>query len=210
MGHAQDQKEETSHEKERSDNVVSWRQRGGPGGDQHLQASLQVRMGEVDEVFALRGDTDAGDGDLGLARLEHLELLRYGAHDLDVIHQAEAAGNVSPELDAEARQGRPVLNVQRRQPFRDHPDVRRRRSQVRGGRGTAAQGQPAMVRQGPRRNRPRTRPPRPAGAEVGGIGVCHALGGHASSRVGSPGVRCSPLCTPRFHAACVQRHAPRW
>ena len=67
-------------------------------------------MGEIHEVFAFRGHTDAGDDDVGLAPLHVLQLLGDGADDLDVIGQAETAGDVGPEFDAKAGQGRALLD----------------------------------------------------------------------------------------------------
>ena len=73
MGHAQNQQEETPHnEKElqrQNTRELAPEGRDTGGGHQYLQASVQVWMGKVDEAFALRSHTDAGDSDLSLAPL---------------------------------------------------------------------------------------------------------------------------------------------
>jgi hypothetical protein len=140
-------------------------------------------MGEIDEVFTLRGHTDPGDRDVGLAPLHGLQLLGDGAHDLDVIGQAQTAGDVGPEFDAKAGQGRALLHDQGRERFGDHADVCGGR-RVGGGHAAPATGQPPQSQQeaqeeqpqhhvvpaseggGGRRSRPGSRgvAPRPAGS----------------------------------------------
>ena len=148
-------------------------------------------MGEIHKLFALGGHTDPGDGDVGLAPLHRLQLLGDGAHDLDVIGQPETAGNVRPEFDAKAGQGRALLDDQGRERFGDHADVGGGR-QVGGGH-TPATGQPPRGQQEAQEEEPQ-HPVAPAGE--GGAVRRQASGPRGADTRPAGSVRCLHAVSP--------------